>query len=52
MLLTHLVEDPRAEDCLDEVVDYEYATEVQWFPVFHHLGAQHFREIGIGQTDC
>jgi hypothetical protein len=48
---THLVEDPRAEDRLKEVVDYKHVTEVKRFPVLHHLGAQHFGEVRIRQAD-
>jgi hypothetical protein len=47
MLLTHLVEDPRAEDCLKEVVDYKYISKVERLLILHHPGAQHFGEVRI-----
>lgn len=49
--LTHLIEDPRAEDCLKKVVKDKHVTKIQWLSVLHHLGAQHFREVGVRQTD-
>jgi hypothetical protein len=50
--VTHLVEDPRAEDCLQEVVHNKYITKIQRFLVLHHPGAQDFGKVRVGQTDC
>lgn len=46
----HLVEYPRGEYGLGEVVEYQYLPQVEGLPVFHDPGSQYLAEVRVRQA--
>lgn len=47
---THLVEQPRREDDLEEVVEYQNPSEIEGFAILHQPRAQHFDEVNVREA--
>lgn len=48
---SHLVEEPRREDHLEQVVDYQGVFKLERFPILHNLRPEHLDDVDIGKTD-
>jgi hypothetical protein len=51
LLRSYLIEKPRTENHLHEVVDNKHAPKVHWFPVVHDPGAEYLDKVGVAQAD-
>lgn len=47
----YLVEEPRAENDLEEVVGDEYVAKLEGLAVLHEPRAQHLDQVDVRQTD-
>lgn len=47
----YLVEEPRAEDDLEEVVRDEYVSKLKGLAVLHEPRAQHLDQVDVRHTD-
>lgn len=45
------MKQPRREEDLQEIVDYEDVLELKGFPVLHYLGPQDLDDVHVGEAD-
>lgn len=48
---SHLIKQPRGEDHLEQVVDYQSILKLERFSVLHKLRTQRFDDVDIGDAN-
>lgn len=50
ILRTYLVEEPRREDHLEQIINYENVRQLKGLSIFHQLWSQNFDDVYVSET--
>lgn len=50
VLRTYLVEEPRREDHLEQIINYENVRQLKGLSIFHQLWSQNFDDVYVSET--